>query len=612
MILVFSAGILAAAPLGAQQPVVRAVRVEGTLRPVTLRTQAGQPLDPQTVSRDLHTLWQTGWFADIRVERIERVVTRGAGEGVEVVFRVAERPRLYLRKIEFEPSSRSRKLALKEGDPLDVVTARRTAAAVRRQLLAEGHHDASVQAEILPAGFQQADLLLRVKAGPRYVVEQVQFAGDLGVPAGELHRAVRAMRARRLLPGVPRLWKGWRLLAPYSDEAVEADLAELRSFYLARGYLDARARLAGVEINGSKVTVRIRVDAGRPYRITAARLSDFEPAEEIPLRETMGAAPEFPAEEICRCLRRRVKLAETHGSLGANPRVVFSPEEISDAGPRQESTFRRASLDVSAGGGPEYRIGRIEFRGHHAVSDSTLRRTLTVKEGELLNLERLRKSLASLSRIGSLEPLRQQDVVLVPRADSSRADILIRVREKDRGLWSLAGPLGSPAVFGPLEFALKSRLPGLGSGLRDLSTYRATFSLLWGARPSGEFPFRPQLRLIPIVGVERPLLPGQSATSGFLLSPQLGWQGIVGSYVQSHAYAALGAAQQKLAGGEAGLLVPVWRKTNSGNKDRQPDAQQKNSVFAGLLRCPAPRSRWKKLGTVGLTAANILLQLPLF
>lgn len=479
LILMLSAGFLAPAPLGAQQPLVRAVRLEGTLRPVKLETRAGQPLDPQTVSRDLHTLWETGRFADIRVERIdsiERDVTPGAGGGVEVVFRVTERPRLYLRSIEFEPSSHFRTLALKEGDPLDAVTAQRAAAGVRRQLLAEGYRDATVMGEIQPAGFQQADLILRINPGRKLKVEQVRFVGELGVPAAELHGAVRAMRARRLLPGVPRLWKGWRLLASYSDEVVEAGLAELRSFYLARGYLDSRVGLVGVRIDGGKVTVRIHADAGPLYSITEARLSDFEPAGEIPLRETFsggGAAPDFPAEEICRCLRRRVKRVEIHGSLGANPRVVFSLEERSEVGPARESNFRHASLDVSVGGGPEYRIGRIEFRGHHAVSDSTLRRTLKVKEGELLNLERLRESLASLGRISSLEPLRRQDVVLVPRAGSSRADILIRVREKDRGLWSLAGPLGSPAVFGPLEFALKSRLPGLGSGLGDLSTYRA-------------------------------------------------------------------------------------------------------------------------------------------
>src|SRR5436853_4871953 len=80
------------------RPFVQTLQIRGTRRPLELETRAGQRFDPSRIDRDVRHLWATGWFNDIWVESSE------SERGVQLVFKLTERPRLYLRRIEFDPA----------------------------------------------------------------------------------------------------------------------------------------------------------------------------------------------------------------------------------------------------------------------------------------------------------------------------------------------------------------------------------------------------------------------------------------------------------------------------------------------------------------------------
>ena len=67
------------------------------------------------------------------------------------------------------------------------------------------------------------------------------------------------MRSRRIL--------FWRLLPSYSPEAVDSDIAHIRSSYLAKGYLDAEVRPGPVDIHANDAAVTIVVDPGAQHPI---------------------------------------------------------------------------------------------------------------------------------------------------------------------------------------------------------------------------------------------------------------------------------------------------------------------------------------------------------
>lgn len=566
----------------AEGPFIQTLQLAGTGRRVQLETHAGQRLDPVRVERDVHALWATGWFEDVRVD-----VAQG-DEGARVFFTVVEKPRLFLRRVVFEPETEKRELSLEPDSRIDNVRARRAAAALRQQLVAQGHADAEVSAKLVPAGFQQADLVLRVDPGPQYQVRTVQFTGEPGVEPDELRSRLHATRSRRLLPGIPGLWKGWTLHPAFTEAGIEADLARLRWFYLSRGHLGARVGLAGADFEGEDVALTIEVEAGPRYRVGEIKVDNAEAVE--PVEGFPDGA--FPVQALCRCLLEQQRVAEKDGRVDFSARLMVEPGEEAPDSDRVDLTARIQS-------GPAYLVERIEFRGHHAFSDATLRRALTLKEGELFDAEELRRSLARLNQLGFLEPVTQSDVRLLTDSGGGRLRLVITVREKDRGRWLVSGPFGPTSVAGPFQLAVGSRLPAVGRGALELSTYYASLNLLAFTAPAVPALLLAQRRnLLLLPALERPELPGQKWQSGFTLSAQLGWQGMAASYGIGKARRAL---RESLEEGPAapGLAVPVvWRKETDTPFPREPK---------GALLCRAPRSRWTWARRAGLAALDLVM-----
>jgi outer membrane protein insertion porin family len=590
---------------------IQTLQIRGTRRPLELETHAGQTLDPARIERDVRQLWASGWFEDVWVERTENP------DGVGLIFALIEKPRFYLRRVEFEPGGERRPLGLRPGTLIDKVIAHQVAAALRRELHDEGYRDAQVEPELIPAGFQEADLLLRVDPGPRFHVSQVEFSGPLGVDPKELRQVLQLTRARQLLPGLPLLWRGWRLEPPFSERALEADLERVRAFYLARGYFDARVGPARIELLENTATIRVPVESGRRYLVRGTVMEGVGPEQEF-LPSIYG---EFQAGELCHCLLEARRRSEASGALAFEARLEIEPagrppwarlmgegwernqgEDEPRLLPEQEWVMARAEIDV----GPAYRVGRIEFRGHRSFSDLTLRRVLRLEEGGLFDRGELRRSLAQLNQLGLFEPLSEASVHLTPNPQRGRVDLTIFLKERPRGRWQLSGPLGPISAAGPLQFAVETRLPPWGHGLLELSTYTANFSLFAFSQPVwGSLGLIPKGRLAPLLFLKRPLLPGQGWQSGFVLSPQYGWREMLLSYGLVHVG---NSARLALSGDpipSQSLSVPVRTELAEG------DESGGDSKTVGYLLCESARPRLEWLRLIGTTALGWVLGNPL-
>src|SRR5439155_15614690 len=139
--------------------VIQRLQILGTQRPLKLETQVGDLLDQRRIARDVHRLWSTGWFEDIRVELSEEA------DPVQLVFRLTEKPRFYLRRIVFEPARLQYPVRIEPGAALDKLICHHVAAEVRSRLVEEGYKDAEAQGEIVAVGLRQADLHLQLRPG---------------------------------------------------------------------------------------------------------------------------------------------------------------------------------------------------------------------------------------------------------------------------------------------------------------------------------------------------------------------------------------------------------------------------------------------------------------
>src|SRR5579863_5579545 len=100
------------APVTSDALLIKSVRVQGTKSAVDLKTQVGQIFDASTVQSDVHRLWATGRFDDIRVK------TTPEEGGTAVSFEVVEMPQLQLHQLHVEPSTFGLQMNLPEGTPM--------------------------------------------------------------------------------------------------------------------------------------------------------------------------------------------------------------------------------------------------------------------------------------------------------------------------------------------------------------------------------------------------------------------------------------------------------------------------------------------------------------
>jgi len=562
--ILLGAAISLSAILAAGAETINSVRVEGTRRSLDLAVEAGQPFDQRRIEREVRRLWLMNLFDDVQV-KADRAPDR-----TNLVFRVVEKRRYFLREVLVEPRGAKLPFQLEPGTFVDSALARQFAVNVRRALIEEGHADAEVSARLLAVGGAQADMLVRIDEGPAYHVANVAF---VGLPQGEsapLRQQLRALRSRRILPAIPGLWKGWRLQPAFTEQRAGADIERLRSYLLSRGYLDAEVRLERREFTEGKVRLTVAVNRGARFSVRRVQTKSFTARSDLPQNT------EFLSAALCRCLIEAQREADREGRLDFEARIELAATTAGEAEP---------AVDVSAIAEPgvSYRVRRIDFRGNRDFSDATLRRTLRFDEGDIFDAGKLRRSLLRLNRISGLEPLNEASVSIVQDPTEREVELTIAAPERKRGRWSASGPLGPASLSGPVQLLLAGRLPAWGGRLLDLSTYSVFASLSSFSSPLWQLlGWEKEALWTPAIGITRAYLPGQEWRSGFTLSPKFGWPATGASYVSTQARTRLSNLMTS-GSRQSSLLVPVLRRN-----EESPGGVH----LIGHLLCGHPQPRW--------------------
>ena len=232
-------------------------------------------------------------------------------------------------------------------------------------------------------------------------VTSFTFNGTGAVSEGQL-KSVLATASSSKLP--------WGTKRYFSREQFEADLKRIVAFYQDRGYPDARVTSFDVALNDDQSSVRITINIseGEPTTVERIELSGFEALPEdhratlehrLPLQE--GA----PLDRALIQASRESALDELRdrGYPYASVRVAER------AGPSE----RQRVVELRAESGPLAHYGPIEIAGNSSVEDSTIRRQLTYRPGQLYRQSRLQESQRKLYnqelfQFANVEPLREE------------------------------------------------------------------------------------------------------------------------------------------------------------------------------------------------------------
>ncbi len=202
-----------------------------------LFSHVNDPYDPLTVERDFNSLWNTGYFEDVRIEKED------TPQGVILDVYVREKPTI--RDITYKGNNsitnsdildrfKKEKVGLTPESQYDPARIARAVTVLKEMLAEHGHQFATVRPEVRTIPPAAVQLNFIIKEGPTVKVGKISFSGNRHVSSRVLRAAMKNLRPI----GVPHSILLENLFArTYDASKLDEDTERVRQAYRDRGYL---------------------------------------------------------------------------------------------------------------------------------------------------------------------------------------------------------------------------------------------------------------------------------------------------------------------------------------------------------------------------------------
>jgi len=383
-----------------------------------LKTRVGQRFDSLSIHADVRALTNTRKIFDVKVKTLP-----GPQPGtVVVIFQVFEFPKVeyihFLGNGIREKSLRDA-IALKKGDPLDVVSVETARDAVVDFYKERGYN--KVQVEIRE-GARKGDrgVVFAISDGPQQKVWSVDFVGNTIASDARLKTQIQSK---------PSWIKYTPLGKGYVDlKKIEADIEKLESYYRDLGFMLARVgRELKYNEDESRLAITFVIDEGPRFRVrnVAIRGTQVFGEQQLPSLVELKTGQYYDGPSM----RKDVaKLTEIYGAVGY-VMVDVAPS------PRTLQHTPEIDLVYDIDEGKRYRVGRVNVNiggdNPHTKLFVALNR-ISLRPGDIVDIRKIQDSERRLQASGlfAVDPLRgvKPKIVYNPR-DAEKASGIAKKRE---------------------------------------------------------------------------------------------------------------------------------------------------------------------------------------
>jgi outer membrane protein insertion porin family len=422
-ILVGIGGVTVASSGVALAQTVSSIAVEGNRRVEadTVRSYfkpgPGGQLGPAEIDEALKTLYATGLFSDVRINR----------PGGRLVVTVVENP--VLNRVAFEGNKKAKDEQLKaevQSKPRGTLSKPTVQADVQRIIEIyhrSGRFDVSVDPKVIELPNNRVDLVFEIKEGDKTGVKDIRFVGAKAFSSGRLMDIIKTSVSN---------WLSFLQTTDiYDPDRVEADRDLLRRFYLKHGYADVRIVSAVGEYDPAKkgFVVVFTIDEGAQYRVgTIDVVSNVHAMDSSSLRGSLrlNAGNVYNADLVEKTVEVMTIEAAKRGYAFANVRP---------RGDRNADT-KTINLTFVVEEGTRAYIERINVRGNIRTREYVIRREFDIGEGDAYNralIDRAERRLKNLNFFKSVK------ITNEPGSAPDRVVVNVDIEEMPTGEFTVSG-----------------------------------------------------------------------------------------------------------------------------------------------------------------------------
>ncbi len=471
-------------PGWAQQDLITDIVIHGNRRipadtvKARIFTHPGDVYDPGGLERDFNSLWNTGYFEDIRFEREQ------TPKGWRIHVYVKEKPTI--REINYTGLSsvstsdvldrfKERKVGLSVESQYDPTRIKKAEVAIKELLAEHGRQFATIRSEVRPIPPAAVGITFVVKEGPKVKVGRIRFQGNRHINSRTLRAAMKNLKPI----GVPHSIFLENIFAKtYDATKLEEDTERVRNEYQNRGFFkvlvqDPKTEIhdtghAGVHIPllqkgpGKAVDITMPIEEGDRYRLSSITFKNNKAITNVKALRALFPIKDgdiFSREKIGKGLENLRKAYGEYGYINFTsvPDTKFDDEK------------KLIFLEIDVDEGKQFYVRRIEFQGNTTTRDKVIRREIALEEGQVYNSRLWEFSLLRLNQLGYFDQLKPDDPNTTDKKLDEKegsVDLALKVHEKGKNSIGLNGGVsGLEGAFIGLSYTTNNFL-GLGETLQ--------------------------------------------------------------------------------------------------------------------------------------------------
>ena len=474
-----AAGQTAQAPPPAPTPVppsekIVGIRVVGyqTVSPETiahyLGVKVGDPYDPEKIRANFPALWEVGLLENVSVE-----AERDAA-GVTLVVTLEERPTISAvdftgnKKVstsQIRDRLKEQKVEIKQGAPLSLRDVAKARSAIADLYVEQGFRSATVDFNVEDVSKTEKKVVFVLDEGEKVKIAAIDFEGNTVVSDRRLRMAMKKTKTN-----------AW--FRPFSEKTTfnqanyDEDVENVKAVYQSKGYKD-------IVLKDPKVDIFVVNPDAKPKKIKRrARITipvvegeQFYTGDIRVVRVNQSGQPAdppdptvLPASEI---LKEFFELKP--GTVLNRDRIVEALQRIEAryksrgyiywfADPTyHEAAERRVDIELKLYEGDKFYLGRLEVAGNTTTRDKVIRREFALDEGDIMNMEAIKKSLQKLQQLGYFKISEEPEFSVRPA--EKKVDMVIKGTEASKNEIQFgAGYSALDGFFGQFSFQTRNFL----------------------------------------------------------------------------------------------------------------------------------------------------------
>jgi outer membrane protein insertion porin family len=356
-----------------------------------------------------------------------------------------------------------------------------------------GYRSATVDYKIEDVSKTEKKIVFVIDEGDKIKIASIKFEGNHVFSQVRLRNAMSKTKINT--------W--WRFLSEtsttYSQANYDADVESVKAVYHAKGYKDVVVKDPTLDIfiknpkapaKKQKKRVRITIPLVEGDQFFTGQIQIMK-VDQSGQTEEAGASLVIPRETLMKEFRdlppgsvlNRDRLIEALSKIEGMYKSIGYIYWFADPAYRDVGNHR-VDVDLKLYEGDKFYLGRLEVTGNTSTRDKVIRREFALDEGDVMNMEAVKKSLQKLQQLGYFKVNEEPEFAV--RAAEKKVDLTLKGTETSRNEIQFgAGYSALDGFFGQFSFQTRNFLGrgetlGLSGQIGKISNYyNLSYSIPW-------------------------------------------------------------------------------------------------------------------------------------